>query len=154
MGITARLTVPATTRIIKSIVYSFPLEVTGEEQLLSQEIVEKTEEVIGMRPLLPQPTLVHAPHNVLLSLPKEKIIPQILEQVQKMAPEVYGKDLLRHSVPCWNQPINHACHQEGQGRFPSNPPSHQGCLLHHPQHQVPNRGADGGACKDDQVCQR
>jgi len=88
-SITARLTVPATTRIIKSIVYSFPMEVTGEEQLLSQEIVEKTEELIGMRPLLPQPTLVHAPHNVLLSLPKEKIIPQILEQVQKMAREVY-----------------------------------------------------------------
>merc|ERR1712168_498970 len=88
-SITARLTVPATTRIIKSIVYSFPMEVTGEEQLLSQEIVERTEELIGMRPLLPQPTLVHAPHNVLLSLPKEKIIPQILEQVQKMAREVY-----------------------------------------------------------------
>merc|ERR1712111_108299 len=88
-SITARLTVPATTRIINSIVYSFPMEVTGEEQLLSQEIVERTEELIGMRPLLPQPTLVHAPHNVLLSLPKEKIIPQILEQVQKMAREVY-----------------------------------------------------------------
>merc|ERR1719370_2034875 len=88
-SITARLTVPATTRIIKSIVYSFPMEVTGEEQLLSQKLLRRLEELIGMRPLLPQPTLVHAPHNVLLSLPKEKIIPQILEQVQKMAREVY-----------------------------------------------------------------
>merc|ERR1719431_945988 len=42
-----------------------------------------------MRPLLPQPTLIDAPHNILLSLPKEQIIPQILEQLQKMTHEVY-----------------------------------------------------------------
>merc|ERR1719392_199366 len=33
---------------------------------------------MGFTPLLPQPTLTQAPHNVLLSLPKEKIIPKIL----------------------------------------------------------------------------
>merc|ERR1719334_3034940 len=57
--------------------------------MLSQEIVKKTEELMGFTPLLPQPTLTQAPHNVLLSLPKEKIIPQILDQIQKMAREVY-----------------------------------------------------------------
>merc|ERR1712029_475626 len=73
------------TKVIKSIVYGFPVE----EQQLSQEIVEKTEELLGMRPLLPQPTLTQAPLNIVLDLPKEQIIPQILEQVQKMAREVY-----------------------------------------------------------------
>jgi len=89
--ITARLTIPATTRILKSIVYSFPIEglqTSGDEQL-SPEIVEKTEELMGVIPLLSQPTLTQAPHNVLLTLPKKQIIPQILEQIQKMTREVY-----------------------------------------------------------------
>ena len=40
--ISARLPVPATTKVIKSIVYGFPVE----EQQLSQEVVEKTEELL------------------------------------------------------------------------------------------------------------
>merc|ERR1719495_422262 len=83
--ISARLPVPASTKVIKSIVYGFPVE----EQQLSQEIVEKTEELLGMRPLLPQPALTQDPLNIVLDLPKEQIIPKILEQVQKMAREVY-----------------------------------------------------------------
>merc|ERR1719365_69583 len=89
--VTARMNVPTTTKTIKSIVYGFPIEgqqITSEQQL-SQEITEKTEEIMGLVPMLPQPTLTQAPHNVLLSLPKEKIIPQILEQIQKMAREVF-----------------------------------------------------------------
>merc|ERR1719385_326595 len=89
--ITARMAVPAATITLKSIVYGFPIEgqQIGGEQQLSQEIIEKTEELLGVTPLLPQPSLTQAPYNVLLSLPKEKIIPQILEQIQKMAREVY-----------------------------------------------------------------
>merc|ERR1719175_222729 len=89
--ITARMAVPAATITLKSIVYGFPIEgqQIGGEQQLSQEIIEKTEELLGVTPLLPQPSLTQAPHNILLSLPKEKIIPQILEQIQKMAREVY-----------------------------------------------------------------
>merc|ERR1719309_1781324 len=89
--VTTRMNVPTATKTIKSIVYGFPIEgqqIAGEEQL-SQEITEKTEELMGLVPMLPQPTLTQAPHNVLLSLPKEKIIPQILEQIEKMAREVY-----------------------------------------------------------------
>merc|ERR1719365_573881 len=89
--VTARMNVPTATKTIKSIVYGFPIEgqqITGEQQL-SQEITEKTEEIMGLVPMLPQPTLTQAPHNVLLSLPKEKIIPQILEQIEKMAREVF-----------------------------------------------------------------
>jgi len=89
--ITAKLTVPSTTKVINSIVYGFPIEgqQISAEQELSLETVEKSEEVMGMRPLLPQPTLTQAPHNILLSLPKEQIIPQILDQLQKMTREVY-----------------------------------------------------------------
>jgi len=83
--ISVRLSVPATTKIVKSIVYGYPVE----EQQLSREIIEKTEELLGMHPLLPQPTLTQAPLNIVLNLPKEQIIPQILEQVQKMAREIY-----------------------------------------------------------------
>merc|ERR1719365_310051 len=89
--VTTRMNVPTATKTIKSIVYGFPIEgqqIAGEQQL-SQEITEKTEELMGLVPMLPQPTLTQAPHNVLLSLPKEKIIPQILEQIETMAREVY-----------------------------------------------------------------
>merc|ERR1719385_564878 len=89
--VTARMNVPTATKTIKSIVYGFPIEgqqITGEQQL-SQEITEKTDEIMGLVPMLPQPTLTRAPHNVLLILPKEKIIPQILEQIEKMAREVF-----------------------------------------------------------------
>merc|ERR1712168_83647 len=88
--IATRMAIPANTKTIKSIVYGFPIvgqQIAGK-QMLSQEITEKTEEIMGLVPMLPQPTLTQAPHNVLLSLPKEKIIPQILEQIEKMAREV------------------------------------------------------------------
>merc|ERR1719334_1606019 len=89
--ITTRMAVPATTMTLKSIVYGFPIEgqQIDAEQHLSQEIIDKTEELMGLTPLLPQPSLTQAPHNFLWSLPKEQIIPQILEQIQKMAREVY-----------------------------------------------------------------
>merc|ERR1712168_1364332 len=89
--ITSRMALPADTKTINSIIYGFPIEgqQTVGEQGLNQEIIKKTEELMGFTPLLPQPTLTQAPHNVLLSLPKEKIIPEILEQIQKMAREVY-----------------------------------------------------------------
>merc|ERR1712168_1638489 len=89
--ITSRMALPADTKTINSIIYSFPIEgqQTVGEQGLNPEIIKKTEELMGFTPLLPQPTLTQAPHNVLLSLPKENIIPQILEQIQKMAREVY-----------------------------------------------------------------
>jgi len=83
--ITTRLSVPATTKVVTSILYGYPVE----RHQLNQEVVEKTEELIGMSPLLPQPTLTQAPHNILLNLPKEEIVPQILQQIQKMAREVY-----------------------------------------------------------------
>merc|ERR1712235_163401 len=87
-SITSRLNVPTTTVTLKSLVYGYPLLGSGHEEL-NQEIVEKTEELLGLRPLMPQPGLTTAPHNLILDLNKEQIIPQILETVEKMAREIY-----------------------------------------------------------------
>merc|ERR1711862_137036 len=52
--ITSRMALPADTKTVNSIVYGFPIE--GQqiacEQGLNQEIVEKTEELMGFTPLL------------------------------------------------------------------------------------------------------
>merc|ERR1712235_172308 len=87
-SITSRLNVPTTTVTLKSLVYGYPLLGSGHEEL-NQEIVEKTEELLGLRPPMPQPGLTTAPHNLILDLNKEQIIPQILETVEKMAREIY-----------------------------------------------------------------
>merc|ERR1711973_363452 len=87
-SITSRLNVPTTTVTLKSLVYGYPILGSGHEEL-NQEIVEKTEELLGLRPLMPQPGLTTAPHNLILDLNKEQIIPQILETVEKMDREIY-----------------------------------------------------------------
>merc|ERR1719347_1275204 len=90
--ISSRMNVPASTRVIKSLIFEFP-RVEGQslshEETLNQEVVEKTQELLGLRPLMPQPGLTTAPHNLILDLNKEQIIPQILETVEKMAREIY-----------------------------------------------------------------
>jgi len=87
-NITTRLVVPTTTKTLESLVFGFPGQISREEQL-NQDVVKKTEEVMGMLPLLPQPGLTTVPHNILLDLNKEQMIPNILETIQKMAREVY-----------------------------------------------------------------
>jgi len=89
--ITSRMSLPSTTRVVKSLVYGFPAvngKVIGEEDV-SLEVSQKSEELFGVKPLLPQPSLYKAPHNLLMNLNKEQIIPHVLEQIQKMAREVY-----------------------------------------------------------------
>merc|ERR1711962_1565931 len=85
------MSLPSTTRVVKSLVYGFPAvngKVIGEEDV-SLEVSQKSEELFGVKPLLPQPSLYKAPHNLLMNLNKEQIIPHVLEQIQKMAREVY-----------------------------------------------------------------
>ena len=95
--ITSRMSVPppppppSPPRIVKSLVYGFPAvngKVIGEEDV-SLEVSQKSEELFGVKPLLPQPSLYKAPHNLLMNLNKEQIVPHVLEQIQKMAREVY-----------------------------------------------------------------
>merc|ERR1719357_1511892 len=114
--ISSRMNVPASTRVIKSLIFEFP-RVEGQslshEETLNQEVVEKTQEVLGMRPLLPLPRLTEA---------------RVQDHVRVSVHwhEVHGEDLLRHPVPCWNQPIHHAHCQEGQGGLPPLPSATSG----------------------------
>ena len=88
-AISTRFTVPMTTRVVKSLIFEFPRvegRLAGEP---SQEVIERSEEVLGMRPILPMPTLTEAPHNVLIDLNKEEIIPKIHEHIKQMARLVY-----------------------------------------------------------------
>jgi len=89
--ISQRLTVASSTRIVKSLVYSYPEEI--QESELNPEVVSETETILGIRPILPQPGLTEAPNLLIpLSLPREQIIPQVFEQLQKMAREVFESD--------------------------------------------------------------
>merc|ERR1711962_180343 len=86
-SITSRLNAPTTTVTLKSLVYGYPVLGSGHEEL-NQDIVEKTEELLGLRPLMPQPGLTTAPHNLILDLNKEQVIPKIEEGIKKIAREV------------------------------------------------------------------
>lgn len=83
-SISTRLNVPTTTRIVKSLVFEFPSQFQNERPL-DPEVVKRTEEIMGMRPLMPQPHLTEAPQNLVINLNKEQIVPQIQEQIRKMA---------------------------------------------------------------------
>merc|ERR1719249_483721 len=88
-SISARLNVPNTTRVVRSLVFEFPRvegRLAGEP---TQEVIERTEELLGMRPILPMPTLTQAPHNIVIDLNKEEIMPKIHEQIKKMARIIY-----------------------------------------------------------------
>merc|ERR1712121_60920 len=88
-SISARLNVPNTTRVVRSLVFEFPRvegRLAGEP---TQEVTERTEELLGMRPILPMPTLTQAPHNIVIDLNKEEIMPKIHEQIKKMARIIY-----------------------------------------------------------------
>jgi len=89
--ITQRLPVPSSTKVIKSLVYAYPEQMS--EQSLStvdQEISRQTEEILGVRPLLPQPGLTEAPKSLIpVTITKETIIPQVMEEMKKVAREIY-----------------------------------------------------------------
>merc|ERR1719295_1788151 len=73
--ITTRLNVPASTRVVKSLIFEFPRvegQTLSHEETLNQEVVEKTQEVLGMRPLLPLPRLTEAPVDVIAKLNKDR----------------------------------------------------------------------------------
>merc|ERR1719385_353261 len=89
--ISTRLNVPASTRVVKSLIFEFPRvkgQTLSHEETLNQEVVEKTQEVLGMRPLLPLPRLTEAPVDVIAKLNKEQVIPKIEEGIKKIAREV------------------------------------------------------------------
>ena len=80
-----RLPLPAVTKLIQTLIYQFP----NQELLkgrLSEEIIKKSEQILGTVPVLPQPTLEEAPPLLIpVKMPKEQIKNQVLEQLKKIA---------------------------------------------------------------------
>jgi len=86
--VTQRIPVPSSTRVISSLVYAYPQQAT--EQTLDAEIVRQTEEIQGVRPVLPQPGLIEAPVSLIpVKLSTENIIREVIEELKKVAREVY-----------------------------------------------------------------
>jgi len=89
-SITERLPVATDVKTIESLVYSYPEQTSSQESTIEQEVMSETEAILGIRPVLPQPGLVEAPPALIpVSITKEQIIPQVHEQMKKMAREVY-----------------------------------------------------------------
>jgi len=89
--ITQRLPVPSSTKVIKSLIYAYP-EQMSEQSLLTvdQEVLRQTQEVLGVNPLLPQPGLTEAPKPLIpVTISKKTIIPQVMEEMKKVAQEIY-----------------------------------------------------------------
>jgi len=86
--VTQRISVPVTTQSITSLIYAYPQQAT--EQTLDAEIVRQTEEIQGVRPVLPQPGLIEAPMSLMpVKLSTENIIREVIEELKKVAREVY-----------------------------------------------------------------
>jgi len=88
--VTQRIPLASTssTKLISSLVYAYPQQAT--EQTLDAEIVRQTEELQGVRPVLPQPGLIEAPLSLIpIKLSTENIIREVIEELKKVAREVY-----------------------------------------------------------------
>lgn len=83
-----RLPLPASLEEKHSIVYAYPKQSELEGQI-PEEVRKQSMEILGVQPVLPQPNLHDAPHSLLpLSIPRDQIKSQAVEQLKKMASEV------------------------------------------------------------------
>ena len=90
--VTTPLVLPATLVEIKSLIFQYP-EVSMSSSkpiVLSEELKNKVEVESGIRPVLPMPDLVSAPKMLVpISLEKEEVIRQILEQFVHLSQKMY-----------------------------------------------------------------
>lgn len=86
--ISQRLPLPSSLKEEHSIVYAYPKQSELERQI-PEEVRKQSMEILGVKPVLPQPNLNDAPHSLLpLTIPKDQIKSQAVEQLKKMASEV------------------------------------------------------------------
>jgi len=77
---------PATSRCVKSLVYDYQ---RPPNQQLSNEVVERTKAIIGVAPILPQPTLTGPPVSLMpIELPKQEIMSQIVSVMSRISKQV------------------------------------------------------------------
>merc|ERR1719370_275632 len=90
--VTTPLVLPASLVEIKSLVFHYPAaSMTSSKPLeVSEEIKNKIESESGVRPMLPMPDLVSAPKMLVpISLEKEEVIRQVLEQFVHLSQKIY-----------------------------------------------------------------
>merc|ERR1719347_322400 len=90
--VTTPLVLPASLVEIKHLYFHYPeVSMTSSKPLeLSEEIKNKIESESGVRPMLPMPDLVSAPKMLVpISLEKEEIIRQVIDQFVRLSQEMY-----------------------------------------------------------------
>ena len=87
---TQKIAIPAQTRKETSLVYAYPEQEALRAQM-NRDVVQKTMEILGTVPVLPQPTLRDAPKALapITTLPRAQIIAQIVAQMKTIAKEMY-----------------------------------------------------------------
>lgn len=87
-AITERLPLPSSLKEEQSIVYAYPKQ-AEQQGKIPEETVKRSMEILGVRPILPQPGLNEPPFSILpVPIPKDQIKSQCLEQLKKMASEI------------------------------------------------------------------
>merc|ERR1719347_863167 len=92
--VSAPLVLPASLVEIKHLYFHYPeVSMTSSKPLeLSEEVKNKIESESGVRPMLPMPDLVSAPKMLVpISLEKEEVIRQVLEQFVHLSQSVWKK---------------------------------------------------------------
>merc|ERR1740124_594159 len=88
-SVSSPMPVPSQTRRETSLVYTYPEQDALKHQM-SSEVIQKTLEILGTVPVLPQPSLTGAPKSLLpVELPKHEIINKVVAQMKVIAREVY-----------------------------------------------------------------
>ena len=72
-----------------SLVYTYPEQAALKNQM-SAEVIQKTQFIVGTVPVLPQPGLTESPTSLVpVRLPKQEIMRQAVEQIKRVATEVF-----------------------------------------------------------------
>jgi len=81
-SIKRRLPIPSVTKVIDTLVFAYPGQ--PQESALDAEIVLKTESLLGVRPVLPQPGLMEAPVFLIpIPMPANTIVTEVLQLLIK-----------------------------------------------------------------------
>merc|ERR1740124_1485494 len=90
-SVSSPMPVPSQTRRETSLVYTYPEQDALKHQM-SAEVIQKTLQILGTVPVLPQPSLTDAPKSLLpVELPKHEIINKVVAQMKMIAREVYER---------------------------------------------------------------
>ena len=88
-SISAKLPDPAQAREETSLVYAYPEQAAMKNQM-SNEVIQKTQQILGTVPILPQPELTEARKSLIpVQLPKPEIITKVVEQLKRIARKIF-----------------------------------------------------------------